>query len=97
MLKRAVVVVVVLVGFLTVLGVVFGVGQDDEGERMGKAFCADIADGFTPFQILKDDLADTDEEEIAADVNVWTSEQCPELRGSNGELRRYLRDWGYES
>lgn len=90
---RRTVAVMVLVAALAGCG-----GGSDEVLPLGVAFCNDLENGSTPFQILNDSVKDgTYTPRSAAEMaNQWARESCPEQLKANEGLRSYLEGWGID-
>jgi major membrane immunogen (membrane-anchored lipoprotein) len=71
-----------------------GCGGSSSGSLSG-AFCSDLQDGLTPFQILQPSVADgTYSASEAADLAYgWAAISCPDELRSNEALRTYLQNW----
>lgn len=70
----------------------------DGGGPLSEAFCADLEDGYTPFQILGASVKDgTYSPREAADRTYgWAATSCPDQLRTNEALRVYLENWNID-
>lgn len=72
------------------LTVIAGCGGD--GQTLGDAFCADIKDGQSPFQVLAPSVRNGtyEPQEAARLAYGWAASDCPDELRTNDALRSYL-------
>lgn len=92
---------VLIVGAVLVLGAGALGSADEDGDgnmSLGEAFCAEMEAGSTPFAVWQS--AGGQEymapEDFAARSYVWADRDCPGELASNGPLRTFLTDWGFD-